>query len=229
MNTEHTYVVAGTKSWNKRVFDSDIVTRPGHWFYVDQRDQLSAETLREISPRYIFFLHWSWKVPESVYGAYECVCFHMTDVPYGRGGSPLQNLLIRGHRETKLTALRMSAELDSGPVYLKQPLSLEGGAEEIYIRATRLSAAMIHKIIDEEIRPQPQVGEPTYFARRKSDESRLPELSTLQAVHDFIRMLDAEGYPKAFVDLGRFRLEFSRSSLYNTEVRAEVSIRVLES
>ncbi len=30
---------------------------------------------------------------------FECVCFHMTDVPYGRGGSPLQNLIIREPQE----------------------------------------------------------------------------------------------------------------------------------
>ncbi len=37
---------------------------------------------------------------------------HMTDVPYGRGGSPLQNLIARGHTSTKLTAMRMTAEVD---------------------------------------------------------------------------------------------------------------------
>jgi len=37
----------------------------------------------------------------------------MTDVPYGRGGSPLQNLIVRGHTETKLTALRCVRDLDA--------------------------------------------------------------------------------------------------------------------
>ncbi len=81
----------------------------------------------------------------------ECVCFHMTDVPYGRGGSPLQNLIVRGHRETRLTALRMTSELDAGPVYLKRNLSLEGGAEEIYLRASALSAEMIQQIVRDEM------------------------------------------------------------------------------
>jgi hypothetical protein len=62
----------------------------------------------------------------------------MTDVPFGRGGSPLQNLIVRGRRETKLTALRMSREFDAGPVYMKEPLSLEGGAEEIYLGSADL-------------------------------------------------------------------------------------------
>jgi methionyl-tRNA formyltransferase len=120
----------------------------------------------------------------------------------------------------------MSDELDAGPVYLKQPLSLEGGAEEIYMRATRLSAEMMGKIIGDGIQPTPQVGEPTYFLRRRPEESLLPELETLDEVHDFIRMLDAEGYPKAFLDVGRFRVEFGGSVLYNCKVTVEASFRV---
>lgn len=65
-------------------------------------------------------------VPEAVLIAAECVCFHMTDVPYGRGGSPLQNLIVRKHKKTKLTALKMTEEIDAGPVYCKRELSLDG-------------------------------------------------------------------------------------------------------
>ena len=58
----------------------------------------------------------------------------MTDLPYGRGGSPLQNLIIRGHRDTQLTALKCEENVDEGPVYAKTPLSLSGSAEEILAR-----------------------------------------------------------------------------------------------
>ena len=102
------YVVAGSKSWNRQVFDKTIVKYPGQWFFINSTQDLSMEQINKINPRYIFFLHWSWKVPDELINSYECVCFHMTDVPYGRGGSPLQNLIIRGHQETKLTALILS-------------------------------------------------------------------------------------------------------------------------
>ena len=41
----------------------------------------------------------------------------MTDVPYGRGGSPLQNLIVRGYSEIKLTVLQMVKAFDAGLVY----------------------------------------------------------------------------------------------------------------
>ena len=132
MTDSECYVVAATKSWNRTVFDETLTRLPGEWHLVDSPEALSLARLESLAPRYVFFLHWSWKVPEEITSAFECVCFHMTDVPYGRGGSPLQNLIAEGQRETQLSALRMTQEMDAGPVYLKRPLSLEGGGEEIY-------------------------------------------------------------------------------------------------
>jgi methionyl-tRNA formyltransferase len=222
------FIVAGSKSWSRRVFDEVIRKYPGVWYFAAGHDVLSPEWVRSINPRYIFFLHWSWKVPDEISSAFECVCFHMTDVPYGRGGSPLQNLILRGHRHTKLTALRMVKDFDAGPVYLKADLCLEGGAEEIYIRASRLAANMIRRIIEERIEPVPQSGEPVIFSRRKPQESAIPNLPNLQALYDFIRMLDADGYPRAFLEHADFRYEFSRTTLYDGRIIADVTITQVE-
>ncbi len=229
MTAELCYVVAGAKSWNRRVFDQVIAKYPGEWHFLSCPDELKYEVLSGIAPRYVFFLHWSWQVPSGVVQDYECVCFHMTDVPYGRGGSPLQNLILRGHTHTKLTALRMVEDFDAGPVYLKEDLCLMGTAEEIYIRASYLSANMIKYIIENEPVPQPQEGEPVIFKRRKPHQSEIPVLSSLQGLYDFIRMLDAEGYPKAFLEYKGFRYEFSRAAFYDGQLVADVKVTPLES
>jgi methionyl-tRNA formyltransferase len=39
-----------------------------------------------------------------------------------------------------------------------------------------------------------------------------------------IRMLDADGYPRAFLNYSGFRFEFSRSALYDGRVVADVRI-----
>jgi methionyl-tRNA formyltransferase len=197
---------------------------PGRWHYIDSPADLASSPVNEIRPRYIFFLHWSWKVPDELVNGWECICFHMTDVPFGRGGSPLQNLIVRGHRETMLTALRMTGEFDAGPVYMKERLSLEGGAEEIYLRAGRLSASMIQRIIRSEPKPVPQRGKPVSFKRRKAAESELRSPASLEELHDFMRMLDAEGYPRAFLRHGGFRFEFSRPALYDGRIVADVIV-----
>jgi len=225
---DHIYIVVGSKPWNRNVFDEPISEYPGQWHFIGAHKHLSLEAIQTLNPRYIFFLHWSWKVPYEIIDNYECVCFHMTNVPYGRGGSPLQNLISRGHRHTKLTALQMTRDFDTGPVYMKEDLCLEGNAEEIYIRATYLSAQMIERIIREQPEPVPQTGEVTVFKRRKPEESDIPDLDSLQALHDFIRMLDAEGYPKAFINYKGFRYEFGRAALYNGHIQADVTITPLK-
>lgn len=218
------YLVVATKSWNRRIFNEDICRYPGEWSFIDKPEDLTTEKVRSFSPRYIFFLHWSWKVPVDIVQNFECVCFHMSDVPYGRGGSPLQNLIIRGHQKTKLTALRMVEEFDAGPVYLKEDLSLEGSAEEIYIRASKLAVAIIKRIIEGEIDPWLQEGVSTNFKRRKPSESEIPECTSIHALYDFIRMLDAEGYPQAFLIHAGYRYEFSRAALYDGRIIADVRV-----
>lgn len=228
MKDNDLYVVVGCKPWNKRVFDEKISRYAGDWHYIDSRETLTTESLSKLNPRRIFFLHWSWKVPAALIETYECVCFHMTDVPYGRGGSPLQNLIIRGHRETKLTALRMTDSFDAGPIYLKENLSLEGSAEEIFIRATELAADMIKKINEQSLEPVPQRGSPTIFKRRNPEESQIEQCKHLYALYDFVRMLDADGYPKAFFVHNGFRYEFSRAALKDGRILADVEITKIE-
>jgi len=225
--TMPTYLVCGTKPWNRRAFDDIISRLPGDWHFVGSQAELTADRISQLRPRYAFFLHWSHKVPDEVLDLCECVCFHMADVPYGRGGSPLQNLILAGHRDTKLTALQMTAEMDAGPVYLKEPMSLEGNAEEVYIRSTYLAARMIGRITADEPTPLPQVGEPTVFRRRSPVESEIPaDLPSLEAAYDFLRMLDAGSYPRAFLRYGLFRIEFGRVGYYDGRLVADVTITV---
>lgn len=183
---------------------------------------MSPAALDTLAPRYIFFLHWIWKVPAEITSRVECVCFHMTDVPYGRGGSPLQNLILAGHDATKLTALRMTDEIDAGPVYLKDDLSLEGPAQEIYERAMGVAARLIERIVTDAPTPQPQVGTPTFFRRRRPDESAMPPLESPARVYDFIRMLDADGYPHAYLEHQGMRYEFDDASLEPSETGEQV-------
>lgn len=221
---EKTYLVAGSRPWNKAVFDRYLATLPGRWFFISESAELTAELLAELQPSYIFFVHWSWKVPAFIIQQYECVCFHMTDVPYGRGGSPLQNLIVRGHTHTRLSALRMTDELDAGPVYAQRELCLAGAAEEIYLRAAELGAEIIRDMVGTEPDAVEQNGTPVFFKRRTPAESALPPAVSLQETHNFIRMLDAEGYPKAFIEAGGLRFEFSRSALHTDHILADVKI-----
>ena len=218
------YVVAGNRPWSGRAFDKVIRAYPGRWTFIGERDRLKLKSVQAIDPRYVFLLHWSWKVPEDLVRAYECIGFHMTDLPYGRGGSPLQNLILEGLESTKLTAFRMTDELDAGPVYMKRTLSLKGSAQEIYRRASFMAAEMIRSIAQEEPSPSPQNGKVVTFTRRRPEESELPAGLSLREIYNFIRMLDAEGYPRAFLHRHGFRYELSNATLTEGGLKARVQI-----
>ena len=221
------HVLVTSREWNESLV-KQLDEKTGHTFHLITRtEELTYDRLQAISPRYVFFPHWSRIIPGEIHEAFECVIFHMTDLPYGRGGSPLQNLILRGHQETRISALRCIAELDAGPIYMKQPLSLEGSASEIFLRAADLVQQMIEEIVRTEPLPKPQDGEPTVFRRRTPEQSNLREanLGTLKEFFDFIRMLDAPTYPLAYIEHGDFLLEFSDAQLSGKSIDARVTIR----
>jgi len=213
------YVVATTKSWNIDAFYENC---HGGWCLITEQEVLTLECLRRLRPRYVFFPHWSWVVPPEILAEFECVCFHLTDVPFGRGGSPLQNLITSGYKTTKLTALKMTNELDAGPVYGKLDVDLTGKAERIYDQVAELCYAHIRHIIANEPIPAEQEGEVTYFKRRKPAESVLPY--RFHQCYDHIRMLDAPDYPKAFIERGDLRLEFTDAVETKDGIEAKVVI-----
>ena len=101
----HKYIIATIKDWNINQYNRSIFKKSKNWYLVTDTKKLTFAYVKSIKPKYIFFPHWSKKVNSKIINNYECVCFHETDVPYGRGGSPIQNLIIRNHKKTKLLLL----------------------------------------------------------------------------------------------------------------------------
>ncbi|MBF0166084.1 MAG: methionyl-tRNA formyltransferase [Alphaproteobacteria bacterium] len=218
-------VVATVKPWNIDIYKMRVARLPGEWRLVQGPDELTVDFIDSFRPDYVFFPHWSWRVPDWLLTLTECVCFHMTDVPFGRGGSPLQNLIVRGVSTTLVSALKMVPQMDAGPVYLKRPLPLEGRAQDIYERCGLLVFDMIEEIVRTKPVPVEQTGPITVFSRRTPDESLLPTDGDQKSLYDHIRMLDADTYPPAFLEWGNLRLEFTHAQPERDGVAARVFIR----
>ena len=224
--TQHPLLLLSIRPWNAGLAERLSSTLGRLVLPISNPIEFELEAVAALDPEWIFVPHWSHQIPETIWSRWPTVIFHMTDLPYGRGGSPLQNLIQRGHSSTMLTALRCSAELDAGPIYCKEPLSLLGSAEEIFLRADALIEAMIARIVREQPLPQPQQGEPVLFSRRKPKQSNLADcpFGDLLAWFDKIRMLDAESYPHAFLEAHGLRLEFRRVSRRSDGLHADVRI-----
>ncbi|MBR4346231.1 MAG: methionyl-tRNA formyltransferase [Oscillospiraceae bacterium] len=218
------YVIATTKSWNisnaEALVNSNITS---NIFLITNKSDLKKEYLNSLKPEYIFFPHWSWIIPEEIYNNFNCVVFHMTDLPFGRGGSPLQNLIVRGIYNTKISAIKVTADLDAGPIYMKESVDISNGnAEQILKRVSCIIfQKMIPRFFNETLIAEDQIGEPVLFKRRTAEQSEIPiDLTEIQ-LYDYIRMLDGEGYPPAFIKNGDFKILFSDAEFKNGHIIAK--------
>jgi len=212
-------IVATVKEWNIKNYFSltEKYENKFNFHLITNPDELNSNFIKDINPKYIFFPHWSWIIPEDIYKNYECIVFHMTDLPFGRGGSPFQNLIMEEIYDTKMSALKVSEGLDTGDIYIKEPFNISmGSAEENFIKLSSIVfKKMIPKLLDNDIVPVKQTGKVTTFKRRTPEQSNIGPLETksIPKLYDFIRMLDAEGYPKAYLELAGAKIEFSEVHL----------------
>ena len=204
-------IIATIKSWNiERANELKKQYQGIHEILVfTKKQEMTVEALEAFEPDVIFMPHWSYLLPEEITDRWNCVVFHMTDLPFGRGGSPLQNLIVRGFKETKLSAIQVTKKVDAGPIYMKRPLSLEGSATEILMRCSDIIfTEMIPAFLQEMPKPKPQEGEVVLFKRRTPAEGEIKPDMTMEQIYDYIRMLDAEGYPRAFIPFGEYVMQF---------------------
>jgi len=218
------FVVAASRPWYAGI-DQRLESRVGGQFTLLTRpDEVNPSMLASLQPHWVFFPHWSSLIPPDVYESFPCVVFHMTALPYGRGGSPLQNLIVRGHRDTVVSAIDVTREVDAGDIYLQRPLSLDGSAQDIMLRSVSVIESMIADIIATDPPPVSQRGPVVAFRRRKPEQGNIADLTSAADVYNHIRMLDAVGYPHAFLDAGKLHLEFTQATLDGNTVDAHVRI-----
>ena len=219
-----TDIIAASKSWFFRFPVVDGFDMKNYRL-VTEPDELSLEMIRNNKPRYVFFPHWNWRVEDKILEEVECVAFHLAPLPEGRGGSPIQNLILRGFTKAPLNSLRMSAELDGGPIYCSSSISLDGTAEEIFLRMAEKIQEQIITIQETRPVPVPQVGQPSVFKRLgRSDNEILPEFS-IDKIWDYIRMVDSPDYRPAFLHFGQHQIEFSQASFSTDGIEGKFLIR----
>ena len=219
------YLLVTGKSWHNTLLENLKNKHKGQWKRIKEKEKFTIETCKSYKPDWTFIPHWSYLIPKEIFENFRCVVFHMTDLPYGRGGSPLQNLIARGHEETKISAISVTDEIDAGKIYLKRSLNLNGTAEEIFIRSSKVIEEMIDVIINEQPVPKEQKGDIVKFSRRKPEDGDISHLESIEDIYDFIRMLDCEGYPKAYLETDKFKLEFTRASL-NADKSIKADVRI---
>ena len=82
-------------------------------------DNINFKKINKIKPRIIFFIFWSKKISEKIFSNFLCIQFHSSDLPKFRGGSPIQNQILKKIYKTKLSAFKINQKIDDGDICLK--------------------------------------------------------------------------------------------------------------
>ena len=194
---------------------------------IKKKSQLTLKKLDIYQPDYIFFAHWNWIVSKNIYHKYKCIVFHTAPLPYGRGGSPIQNLIINGFTSSPVCALKMTEKIDAGPIYAKQNISLHGTLNDIFSRINGVINKLIHKILYSNINPKEQIGKVRLFKRLKESDNEIKKLSSIREVYNRVRMLDHPAYSKAFFKAKGLKIELSEAKFKKSVLIAKCIIKKL--
>jgi methionyl-tRNA formyltransferase len=178
-----------------------------HFLIIDSKKDYNEDFINKMSPDLILFYGWSWMVSRRILESYTCLMLHPSKLPLFRGGSPIQNQIIRGVTESAVTIFRMNEEVDAGDILFQEPLDLSKDLKGIFSDMTEIGTEITKKIINMfpylVYFPQ-EHHNATYYKRRKPSESEITinDLSTKDSAYivNKIRMLD-DPYPAAFIRL----------------------------
>ena len=93
-----TIVILSNRPWNAEMDKKLAEELNCNIIIIKTKEELEQVSLQQINPEWIFVPHWSNIIPEKIWANWRTVVFHMTELPYGRGSSPLQNLIMQGKK-----------------------------------------------------------------------------------------------------------------------------------
>ncbi|MCC6597456.1 MAG: methionyl-tRNA formyltransferase [Alphaproteobacteria bacterium] len=134
------------------------------------------------------------------------VC-HASDLPNGRGFSPVTWQVLEGKNDIPFCLFEMEQGLDSGPVVYRDVMHLRGNElnDEIREAQGQKTIEICMKYLKEPALPAgvPQTGPGSLYARRGPKDGELALDKTLEEQVALLRISDNENYPAFFHYRGR--------------------------
>lgn len=134
------------------------------------------------------------------------IVIHASDLPSGKGFSPLQWQILEGKNQIMLTLFEVVKEVDAGPYYIKDIVEYDGSEmlpELRYKMANKINS-MALKYINEyySIEPIKQFGLESFYPRRKKEDDEIDPQKNIIELFNHFRIADNEKYPLFFKYLG---------------------------
>jgi methionyl-tRNA formyltransferase len=127
---------------------------------------------------------------------------HESNLPEGKGWAPLFWQILEGKNLIPVVLFEATEQVDSGDVYLKDKIELNGTELNQEIRLKQAEATIRLCINFAEMYPGitavKQTGESTYYKRRTPKDSELDIDKTIREQFNLLRISENEEYPAFF-------------------------------
>lgn len=130
------------------------------------------------------------------------IVVHESDLPEGKGWSPLFWQILENKNIIPVTLFEASEEFDAGPYYIKDFIFCDG--YELYYDLRRKQAnktiELCIRFLKEyaELKPINQNGRSTYYRRRTPEDSKLDIDKTIRSQFNLLRICSNDDFPAFF-------------------------------
>ena len=204
-----------------------ILTSPNQWF-IPYAKQLSKQiknskllfnhTKIEDGFDVLFILSYHKIIPENILQKNRHnIVIHASDLPKGKGWSPMFWQILEGKNEIPFTMFEASIGIDNGDIYMKKTLHLEGFElnEELRKKQANFTIKMCLEFLNNYEKykiPKPQIGEESFYPKRTAQDSRLDIDKTIKEQFNLLRIVNNTEYPAFFeIDGHRYILKIEKA------------------
>ena len=202
------YLFLAYRSWALKIIERLKKRFKGKKFLIiKNKTQFKKKIIKFNSKNTIIILiGWSELLKKNVVNNYQCYGIHPSDLPSFRGGSPLQNQILRNIKNSKISLFKLNDKIDDGQVYLKEKLSLAGDdMTKVFKNLENSGFNLLVKFFRNRLNLIPlNINLKTsFYRRRKREESKLTikeiEKKGLIYIYNKIRSL-TNPYPNAYLE-----------------------------
>jgi methionyl-tRNA formyltransferase len=132
---------------------------------------------------------------------------HESDLPQGKGWSPLTWQILEGKNAIPITLFEAQEKVDSGVIYNKTTIDLEG--HELIEEIKHLQGLATQKLIldflknIDQMKGIEQEGKESFYPKRTEKDSELDPSKSIDEQFDLLRVCDNERYPAFFMKNGK--------------------------
>jgi len=154
------------------------------------------------------------------------VNIHLSLLPKYRGASPVQQSILNGDKRTGITIMKMTSELDKGPVYLLKKLEIQelDNLETLTNSLARLAATLIvpalNDISQNHLPPLRQdESKASYTKKINKKDGKISFKASAEQINNKIRAFTP--WPSAFTELQGKKIKIIEASYENNSTSQE--------